>query len=168
VQAVLRAHPAGIDGPAALLSHANRHLCDKRFGGFFTAFLGVYDPISRKLTYTIAGHPRPLVKRSSDGSIRTLDAAVSYPLGIDETETFSQATVQFERGDTLLLYTDGITESRSEPDEPFGRKRLTRIVRGSRAGSPAELIQRLRSAVRSREHGQPALDDQTLLAALVL
>ena len=74
VQAVLHAHPAGVAGPATLLMHANRQLCDKQLGGFFTAFLGVYEPASRRLTYANAGHPPPLLKRASDGSIRALDA----------------------------------------------------------------------------------------------
>ena len=38
-----------------------------------------------------------------------LDAAASYPLGIDDNETFKEATMQLERGDTVLLYSDGIT-----------------------------------------------------------
>jgi sigma-B regulation protein RsbU (phosphoserine phosphatase) len=166
VQGVLHAHPAGIDRPAALLAHANRHLCARPIGGFLTAFLGVYEPASRRLTYANAGHPAPLLKRSSDGSIQSLDAAVSYPLGIDGTESFQEATVQLQRGDTVLLYTDGITESRTGPDDLFGRERLTRVMRES-CGGPAGLIDRLRAAVAAHEHGQPAPDDQTLVAARV-
>jgi sigma-B regulation protein RsbU (phosphoserine phosphatase) len=167
VQAVLHAHPRGIDGPATLLAHANRQLCDKGIGGFFTAFLGIYEPGLRRLTYANAGHPAPLVKRASSNQIESLDAVVSYPLGIDATEAFTETTVRLERNDMILLYTDGITESRRGRDDWFGQESLARVMREARGG-PAELIDQLRAAVREYQHRQPAPDDQTLVAALVL
>jgi sigma-B regulation protein RsbU (phosphoserine phosphatase) len=177
VQAVLLARPAGLDGPQALLRHANRQLCNKRIGGFFTAFLGIYESTSRRFTYANAGHPAPLLRRSISGessppstsssSLQSLDSVLSYPLGIDDTECFSEATVQLERGDTLLLYTDGITEARRAQEDLFGLERLERIVRESYDG-PADLIDRLRAAVRAHQQWKPASDDQTLVAARVL
>jgi sigma-B regulation protein RsbU (phosphoserine phosphatase) len=168
VQAVLHAHPDGIDGPAALLTHANRQLCDKHIGGFFTAFLGVYDPASRRLTYANAGHPGPLVKRASTNRIESLDAVVRFPLGIEATETFAETTVSLEPNDMILLYTDGITEARRSRDDWFGREGLARVM-GNTRGGPAELIDHLRTAVREyQQHRPPAPDDQTLVAALVL
>ncbi|MDB5358552.1 MAG: hypothetical protein JWN24_5005 [Phycisphaerales bacterium] len=167
VQAVLHAHPAGIARPASLLVHANRQLCRKSIDGFVTAFLGIYEPVPRRLTYAKAGHPPPLLRRSSDGSICPLDAVGSYPLGIEESETFKEATVQLEPGDTLLLYTDGITEARGTEGDLFERDRLARVFRDG-GDRPADLIKRLREAVRAHEHGQTARDDQTLVAARVL
>lgn len=171
VQAVLHAHPPGTNGPATLLMHANRQLCEKRIGGFFTTFLAVYEPVSRRLCYANAGHPPPLLRRSRDGSIQLLDAAVNYPLGIDENESFNEAAVQLEGDDLVLLYTDGITESRDGRDDFFGQERLTSILRascGRPVDRPVELIECLRAAVCAHENGQPALDDQTLVAARVL
>ena len=168
VQAVLRARPAGVVRPATLLMHANRQLCGKRLGGFVTAFLGVYEPAARRLTYANAGHPPPLVRRSSDGSVRSLNEVGSHPLGIDEDETFKEAAVQFGRGDTVLLYTDGITEARgTAADDFFGEGRLARVLCDAPDGA-AELIDRLRRAVLSHEGGQAPVDDQTLVAAGIL
>jgi sigma-B regulation protein RsbU (phosphoserine phosphatase) len=167
VQAVLHAHPARIARPATLLRHANRQLCSKPFGCFFTAFLGVYDPRQRRFTYANAGHPPPLLRRSSDGSIHALDEVGSYPLGIIASEAFEEATVQFEPGDAVLLYTDGITEARDSNGDQFDPHRLTCVFRDS-GDRPAELIDRLRQAVRTHEHGQQARDDQTLVVARVL
>jgi sigma-B regulation protein RsbU (phosphoserine phosphatase) len=147
--------------------HANRQLCDKNLGGFFTAFLGVYDPASRQLTYANAGHPAPLLKRVKDGSMQALDAAGSYPLGIDQNETFNEAAAQLERGDTVLLYSDGITEARNDRGEMFEQERLCRIVREP-SGAPVELIERLVAGVRAHRGAQAALDDETLVAARVL
>ena len=166
VQAVLHVHPAGIATPAGLLMYGNRQLCSSRIGGLVTAFLGIYEPASRRLTYARAGHPPPLLRRAADGAVRALDAVGSYPLGIDASETFTEAAVQLERGDTLLLYTDGITEARGLAEVLFGVDRLTRVFRDG-GDRPAELIDRLREAVRAHVNGEAAEDDQTLVAARV-
>ena len=139
VQTVLHVHPTGIARPASLLTYANRQLCSKRIGGLVTAFLGIYEPASRRLTYASAGHPPPLLRHAADGAICALDAVGSYPLGIDESETFQEGSVQFERGDTLLLYTDGITKARGKAEDLFGGGRLTRMLRDGN-DRPAELI----------------------------
>jgi sigma-B regulation protein RsbU (phosphoserine phosphatase) len=167
VQAVLHAHPAGIAGPADLLTHANRHLCGKRIGGFFTAFLGVYEPESRRLTYANGGHPAPLLRRASDQSIGALDAALNYPLGIDETESFEEAAIGLDEGDALLLYTDGVTDAHDATGNPFSLDQLRRAF-GDGADRPVEVIDRLRATVRAHQHTEPAPDDQTLVAARVL
>jgi sigma-B regulation protein RsbU (phosphoserine phosphatase) len=168
VQSVLHAHPPNIAGPADLLVHANRQLCRKKIGGFFTAFLAIYHPRSRQLTYAIAGHPRPLLKRSSDGAICPLDAVASYPLGILESEIFAEATVPLESGDVVLLYTDGITEARGGDDaDLFGQDRLMGVFHDA-GDRPADLIHRLAEAVCAHEQGHDANDDQTLVAARVL
>src|SRR5260221_11569041 len=93
VQAVLHAHPPSIARPASLLTHANRQLCRKKLGGFVTGFLGIYEPRTRRLTYSNAGHPPPLLKRSCYGPIFLLDEVGSYPLGIDDAETVEEASV---------------------------------------------------------------------------
>ena len=108
-----------------------------------------------------------MLRHGADGAIRALDAVGSYPLGIDASETFTEAAIQLERGDTLLLYTDGITEARGLAEVLFGVDRLTRVFRdgGDRA---AELIDRLCEAVRAHMHSETAEDDQTIVAARVL
>jgi sigma-B regulation protein RsbU (phosphoserine phosphatase) len=167
VQAVLHLHPAEIATPAGLLMYGNRQLCNSRIGGLVTAFLGIYEPASRRLTYARAGHPPPLLRYAADGAVRALESVGSYPLGIDESETFQEASVQLEQGDTLLLYTDGITEAGAEAGNLFGSDRLTRAFRDG-GDRPGEHIDRLRAAVRSHLHGDAARDDQTLVAARVL
>jgi sigma-B regulation protein RsbU (phosphoserine phosphatase) len=167
VHAVLHAHPAGITRPASLLIHANRQLCDKRLGGFVTAFLGVYEPGRRQLFYANAGHPPPLLRRSSDTCIVALEEVGGYPLGIEHSETFKEAAVRLEPGDTLLLYTDGVTEARDEHDDLFEQRRLRRVLQDA-GEEPVEMIERLRAAVEAHQHGQHARDDQTLVVARVL
>ena len=167
VQAVLRAHPAGIARPATLLAHANRQLCSKGIDGYFTAFLGFYDPASRRLTYANAGHPPPLLKRSSGSPLCALNEAVNYPLGIEETATFGEAAVQLDRGDMLLLFTDGITEARGPDNALFDISRLMSCFRDAGA-RPPDVVDSVRKAVRDHECGQDRKDDQTVVAVRVL
>jgi sigma-B regulation protein RsbU (phosphoserine phosphatase) len=167
VQAVLRAHPEHVDGPASLLMHANRQLHDKNLGGFFTAFLGIYDPCSRRLTYANAGHPPPLLRHAADGSVTALDSVLSYPLGIDATETFHQATIELMEDDSLLLYTDGITDVRNAAGEFLTQERLMQLQAEGR-NTPAELIHHLREVLNAHQQGRAAPDDQTLVVVRVL
>ena len=167
VHAVLHSHPARIARPATLLRHVNRQLCNKPFGVFVTAFLGVYEPAQRRFAYSNAGHPPPLLKRSSDGSVDALDDIGSFPLGVDDSKTFDESDVRLERDDVVLLYTDGITEARSMDNNQFDRERLMREFRDG-CGCPRELIHHLRDAVRAHEKGQPPRDDQTLVVTRVL
>jgi sigma-B regulation protein RsbU (phosphoserine phosphatase) len=163
VQSILHAHPPRINGPADLLAHVNRHLCRKRIRGFVTAFLGIYDPRSRQVTYSCAGHPPPLLRDSADGSVSRLDAVAGCPLGIEPSELFEEATVYIRRRDTILFYTDGITEARDVNDDMFSEERL-RLALEERGYSAADLIERLESSVGEYRRGRSATDDETLVA----
>jgi sigma-B regulation protein RsbU (phosphoserine phosphatase) len=162
VQAILHAHPLDSRGPADLLLHANEHLCKRKIGGFVTAFLGVYEPSTGRMVYSSAGHPPPFVKSSGMKKTARLDSAASYPLGIDEENCFKEATIELERGDMVLFYTDGITEARGPDWSMFEIERLEEEF-GACGEKPEEIIQNLRYAVSTFEKGMPAVDDQTLV-----
>jgi len=166
VQTILHAHPADVAGPADLLAHANEQLCRKKIGGFVTAFLGIYDVETRRLVYVSAGHLPPVMK-SADGKISRLDAVGSVPLGIDAGESFKSATVELRSGDSLLLYTDGITEARGADHTMFEMERLESEFR-DRNDRPDELIAHLRQQVTAHQRGQKPVDDQTMVALRVV
>jgi len=166
VQSVLHAHPPQIAGPANLLVHANRQLCRKHTGGFFTAFLALYEPESRRLTYAAAGHPPPVLKRNGDPSVRYLNAVSSYPLGINADECFEEAVIELRPGDTLLLFTDGITETRNPQRDMYDQPRLDEAFKTCR-GTPRQHIVALEDAVKEFEAGRPPDDDQTLVVVKV-
>jgi sigma-B regulation protein RsbU (phosphoserine phosphatase) len=166
IHTVLHAHPAAVTGPAELLRHANRHLCDKKLRGFVTLFLAVYEPTNRRLTYSSAGHPPPLHKTVNEEVPTELDQANSYPIGIDAEESFQEASIQISPGDLLLLYTDGITEARSRAGQMLDVPALRQAFEIAE-NSPAAVIQRLRALVRDHQQGGAALDDQTMVVAKV-
>jgi phosphoserine phosphatase RsbU/P len=166
VQTILHAHPPDVAGPGDLLADANEQLCRKKIGGFVTAFLGIYDVQTRRLVYVSAGHLPPLMK-SGDGKITRLDAVGSVPLGIDPDESFKTATVQLRPGDSLLLYTDGITESRGADHAMFELERLESEFQ-DRSDRPEELIAHLLRLVTAHQRGQKPVDDQTMVAMRVV
>jgi len=84
-------------------------------------------------------------------------------LGIEEQHVFEEATVQFRRGDTVLLYTDGIIEARGARREMFGEGRIERELCES-SGGPVDLIRRLRRSVGSHQRGYSQGDDQSMVA----
>ena len=116
----------------------------------------ITQPAASRLIHANADHPPPLLRHTSDGTICPLDAVVSYPLGIDESEIFKEATVQLELGDVVLLYTDGITEAQGMEGDLFKQDRLTRVFR-DRGDRPAELIERLRVAERASKVKPPTM-----------
>lgn len=174
--ALAHVSPMASMSPAALLRYLNGPL--SRFyafdGGFVTAFYGVYDCVSRSLTYAAAGHPPPRLRRRSDDEVVALDAVRGLPLGVmdqgPEIEgVYREASVTVAPGDVLLMHTDGITEARRPGGELFGNQRLDAILRAWKAGSdPASLIAEVNGALARFTGGIPPSDDRTLLVALAI
>jgi len=162
--------PGDPDPPSRLLKHVNEQLTRLYTNGngtFVTAFYGIFDPATKRLAYSCAGHPPPRVKSCSDGPSRTmLDESLSLPLGIIDDEDYTDATVQLHPGDVLVLFTDGITESRNQSGELFGLDRLDHAI--GRCSNDTELVIRnILLAVEDFSDSAPPNDDQTLIVARV-
>jgi phosphoserine phosphatase RsbU/P len=167
--AIAHAQPGTHTPPADLLSHLNNQLARSytREGTFVTAFYAVLDPVRRTLTYARAGHNPPRLVRGR--SVLSLDETGALPLGILEDQVYGQCTVSLERGDLLLLYTDGITEAapplkEAMARELFGVDRLDSVLLDCGSASPEECLARIRTAVAVFSEGAPLADDQTLIA----
>ncbi len=161
---------AGIPSdPADLLRHLNRHLFQRytgHVGGFVTAFYGVYDARTRNLEYASAGHNPPRLKHCRDSAVMSLDGAQSMPLGIAADTEFEHARIQFEPGDQIIFYTDGITEAMDVSGEQFGLERLDKALRNcmlTADGLLASVVQ----GVNDFAAGHPADDDRTMLVAKI-
>jgi len=155
--------------PSSLLDFINDHLTARYTtdtGTFVTAFYGIYDPATRRLTYSCAGHNPPRVKRR-DGSLLSLDGALGLPLGIDPDERYLDAVQTLAAGDALVLYTDGITEAhRVGSSDMFGLERLDEIL-NSCACRADDLVSETLRAVDEFTLGDAPSDDRTLLVAKV-
>ncbi len=167
LHAIVEAYPHEPSGPAQVLAHANRHLVAKRIEhSFVTAFFAIYDPVSRRLAYARAGHNPPLVMRGGGQKMVRLDDVGGLPLGITEDVVYEEVDVQLEPGETLVLYTDGITEARSPDGRFFGIKGIEASL-GECSGEPTCVIQHVSEALRTHQAGARPTDDQTIVAVQV-
>lgn len=139
-------------------------------GAFVTGIYAVYDEATRTLRWANAGHPSPVLLRK-DGSPQPLDhPAPGLPLGILEDTEYATHEATLERGQTLLIYTDGITEAFNASHEMYGDRRMVEALRrgAARAASDED---RARAVVASIVEDVGAFaglgersDDRTLLA----
>jgi sigma-B regulation protein RsbU (phosphoserine phosphatase) len=124
LQASVRAFARDGSQPQDVCASVNRLLCGQMIAGRFVTMVYLYlDAANGTLTYANAGHNPPLLARS-DGSIETLSASGTV-LGVFPDAAYQRARTSLRSGDRLLLYTDGITESRNDADEEFGQDRLS-------------------------------------------
>lgn len=135
------------------------HLPELRFT---TAVLGTLDLDTGELRYVNAGHPPPLLLRNGK-VVSRLDRGRRLPLGLDDPHP-EIAEEWLERGDRLLLFTDGVTEAHRPGMHPFGEDRLIDLVRQHTTADlpPPETLRRLCHAVLDHYDGPPT-DDATLL-----
>jgi serine phosphatase RsbU (regulator of sigma subunit)/anti-sigma regulatory factor (Ser/Thr protein kinase) len=129
---------------------------------FASLFIGLLDTRDGLLRYASAGHPRPVLVRR--GQTPTLLKVPQNPIaGIDPTVDYSLAEARLDRGDLLLLYTDGVTEALNAQGALFGETRMLATLSGL-GGGAASAIEVLRDAMRLFCGNQPQSDDVTLLA----
>jgi sigma-B regulation protein RsbU (phosphoserine phosphatase) len=149
----------------ALVARVNKHLVGfSATRKFATLFLAVFDPATGVLRYVNAGHNPGLVVGAAGTSLLP---SGGVPVGMLPAAVHRQAEVSLAKDDTLLLYSDGITEALNRDDEEFGMERLTELALVGRADPPAELSRRIFGAVSDFTAGVAQYDDQTVLIARV-
>lgn len=171
---IMHANPALEQGPAAAMQHADARLHRSTLEGrFVTAFCAVYDPSTRRLTYTIAGHPVPRLRCGRTGRVGPLgesaasaEEAVDLPLGIADNLVRRECTVALGPGDALVVYTDGFIEAVSPAGKAFETAGLDAAM-AEATGGAEDVIREIRSAVCRYTGRETADDDQTLLVLKV-
>ncbi|MGQ0636359.1 MAG: PP2C family protein-serine/threonine phosphatase [Planctomycetaceae bacterium] len=166
---IAHTHPGPARPPAQVLAYLNHHLATRYASlseTFVTAFYAIYDPATRRLTYSSAGHNPPRLKSCRDGSLVSLDGAAAIPLGIRANQQYTETSYQLAPGDQLVLYTDGITETRNSNDELFGTSRLDDTL--EMCGRQAQgLLESILQAVEEFAAGRAADDDRTIIVGRV-
>lgn len=144
-----------------IFEHANRLICERaEMGQYATLFLGVL-AADGELHYVNAGHLPPLLIRS--GRVGTDLKAESMPLGLFHDTEYPVQCHKLSPGDTLILYTDGITEAMNAEGHEFGIERLHEVVTRNVERSVAELQTAILEAIDGFACGTAQADDITLL-----
>jgi serine phosphatase RsbU (regulator of sigma subunit) len=163
LQANLRSQYAlALDDLPRLLTSVNRLFHESTPPNrFATLFFAIYDDDTQALTYANCGHNPPLVRRAG-GDVQWLAPTASV-LGMFEDWTCTIGQVTLQDGDTLVIFTDGITEAINEVEEEYGESRLLDTVHRHAAGSAAALISAIVNDVQSFATTEQT-DDLTLVA----
>ena len=147
--------------PDRVMTHFNRFICARsEIGRPVTLFFGILDA-DGKLEYANAGHPPPFLIRG--GRVESAFPAESLPLGMFEEAEFKTSFSRLEPGDTLVLFTDGITDALSPKPERFQIERLGQVVTEHAAAAPEALQIAILKAVEEFTCGVEQTDDMTLL-----
>ena len=163
VQATLRGQAlAGHDSVRECIARSNRMLCRSiGRGSFVTLFFGVLETRTHTLRYVNAGHNRPLLL-SADGRLRELPSS-GLVLGFQPDFPYRDAEVPLAPGDTLFIYSDGITEAMNRNREQFDTERLAEMLPRHVNTPPEILIERVLAAVRRHTGAVSPGDDMTML-----
>ena len=163
-RSVLKGTAIGSSEPGTVLSemhHIIEH--DNPSSMFMTVLYMVYDPKTGEMHYANAGHPSPLVVHG-DGSCSELDPVQGIAIGLAGEAEFEEGTTTLERGETLVVYSDGVLGARNESGEEFGIERLGRVFEGDAPGGAREAHDRIVQAVNGFAGKAGQGDDMTFLA----
>jgi phosphoserine phosphatase RsbU/P len=160
LQGALSGMTTGSD-PVFVFNHINRFLCEHaEVGRYATMFFGMLDS-DGKLIFINAGHPSPLILRR--GEVSELYTTGSFPVGLIPEANFTATTVNLEPCDTLVLFSDGVTEAMNAEEKLFGVPRLEAVLAGQDNVPLEELQKKILEAIQAFAHGADQADDITVL-----
>ncbi|MDX8339647.1 SpoIIE family protein phosphatase [Draconibacterium sp. IB214405] len=147
----------------SIVKRANKELCTSNQHQFFlTLFLGILNLKTGNLEYCNAAHtPGYVLKRN--GKLLGLDQSHGLPLGLYPDKSYSSANIQLEKNDTLILYTDGVTEMLNEDDMHYGVERFEENLKSLVGLSPKEMTKRLETSYKTYRGHALQSDDITML-----
>jgi sigma-B regulation protein RsbU (phosphoserine phosphatase) len=167
----LREHADQWDQSALIRQLNDGFLKGSLKGQYATAFLLSHYAATGELLFTNAGHVPPLWRRAALGEWSFLEEETPYskeiadlPLGMIHGTGYTQTGIQMAAGDLLLLFTDGVNESRNGSGEQLGLDRLLEIAGGLPTDSAAAAGEALLAAVARFRGNTPAADDETVVA----
>ncbi len=160
LQGALSGMTLGTD-PARVFNHVNRFLCDhSEIGRYATMFFGILDDQGH-LEYINAGHPSPFLIRR--GVAEDVFTEGSYPVGLVPEAEYTVVCLKLEPGDTLVLFSDGVTEAMDPAEQLFGVPRLREVLTGHMQTPLDELQRIVLESVENFSRGASQADDLTLL-----
>ena len=161
---ILHAYTGSSCCPDEVLRYANTRLLEAGIEGtFVTAFLGIYDPRDATVSYARSGHNPPILKDGRTGAVSFLEGAAGLPLGVFDPYEIDSDTIHLKPLDTVVLYTDGITEAFNAQREMFGPERLDEALTHC-SGAPDCVVDSVHAALFKHTGTLARRDDQTLVA----
>ena len=156
------------DDPGDCLAAANDRLCEQNpLDMFVTVFYAVIDERNGTVAYANGGHNRPYIV-AQDGVPRAVPLTGGMALGVMSGLPYTGASMILKPGETLFLYTDGVSEAMNEADEEFGEQRLEAALAQSASLSVGDMLTAITAAVHEFAGSAPQSDDITCLVVRYL
>ena len=160
---LLKGAAIGSEDPSQVVKTVNDLLTEDNDASMFVTLLyAVYNPESGVLRYANGGHNLPFIAHP-DGSSTVLPSTRGIALGVMDGMDYEQSTLTLAPGDTLVLYTDGVTEAENADGEEFGMERLLSVFAESPPADPEDAAKRIFTAVDEFSDGDTQFDDLTCL-----
>ena len=160
----LKGAAIGVRDPEKVLTEVNNQLQqDNPTFMFVTLIYALFEPDTGLLTYSIAGHDPPLLV-SADGTVTELPLTKGIAVGIAADVVYTQESVTLNPGDTVVLYTDGVTEAMNADNQQFGMGRLAEVFEGNPPESATAANEAVFEYVRNFAGDAPQSDDITCLS----
>ena len=159
---VIKDYALTTEDTAEIFNIVNNRLCENNEAGMFaTAWIGILNLKTLVLQYTNAGHNYPLIQRCGKPSELLKDKHGLF-LGCMDGIVYKKSEITLSKGDRLLLYTDGITESHSKEGELYGEERLISVLDDISAQSGESALQSILKDVGRFSKGEDQFDDITM------
>ena len=162
-------HSKGMQGVSAAecLTESNLLLANSSVNYMYvTVFYAVFNTKTGLVTYCNAGHNSPHILRAN-GTVEQLPMDGYFMVGAFEDEKYTDRTLQLEHGDTLVMFTDGVTEAMNPECEMFGKERLDEILRREGVGregvSSLEIVEAVKAGIAEFVEDAEQSDDITML-----
>lgn len=160
LQGALSGMTIGAD-PVQVFNHINQFLCEHSGTGRYATMFFATIARDGTLEYIPAGHPSPLLLRK--GEVSELFDGGSFPVGLIDGAEFTSTKVQLEPDDTLVMFSDGVTEAEDKDRTLFGTERLCEALKGRQRDSIEDLRQHLLERIGQWSRGTAQSDDITML-----
>lgn len=162
-QGVLSAAARQHDSVCEIAEEANRRLCEgNELCMFVTGLIAAVDTQTGVLEYVCAGH-EPAIVVDAEGRLAKLPGTGGLPLGLEESERFQKRDYRIGAGQTLVMYTDGVTDACNPGAEMFGEERLQELVRSSRLEKAEGVVQTIWTGIDLFSGPAAVVDDKTCL-----
>jgi serine phosphatase RsbU (regulator of sigma subunit) len=161
MQGMFAAQAQYADGPASAITHMNKALCRRGLESRFVTLMFGKVSADGRLTYCNAGHNPPMVVGRS-GVVKRLETGGPV-IGLLEFAPYDQETVQLAPGDTVVIFSDGVSEALDSAGEEFGDDRLLAAIDRPGETPALALVERVVAAVRTFTRGAPQSDDITVM-----
>lgn len=149
--------------PGEILTEANKAICaDNKEKMFVTVWVGILEISTGKLTAANGGHEKPAIT-SNGKPFELLEDKHGVILGISKNRQYTEYEVMLSPGDTVFLYTDGVTEAMVSPKEQFGIDRMLAVLNRNIQASPEQIVKNVIFSITEFVNGAEQSDDITML-----